>query len=122
MSDLPGANADWYLVDMPEQGLRADMQLHFTVERPEQATTPLAIAATLLSLASGLLYLLFHSLRESTNEILATHAWLYWAFLAALAWLLVPVAWPSVVIAMNSLGMLAGQLLHSRRRQLSMRR
>jgi hypothetical protein len=26
------------------------------------------------------------------------------------------------VIAMNSLGMLAGQLLHSRRRQLSMRR
>jgi len=122
VSGLLRANADWYLVDSPNQDASAGLTLKFTNERQEQATTPLAIASILFSVVSGILYLLFQRLRNRTNAILAVHAWLYWAFLAALAWLLLPVAWPSIVIAISSIGMLAGQLMNSRRRQLAMRR
>jgi hypothetical protein len=97
------------------------LEFLFTPNSIRPATAPLAIAAILTAASSGLLFLLFRRMRERTNEVLSKHAWLYWAFLGTLAWMLLPVFWPSVVIAFSSLGMLIGQLLNSRRRQLAMR-
>jgi hypothetical protein len=122
MSELPRANADWYLLDLQKEDSIAGVTLKLTREQREQGSTQMALASVLLCLASGVLYLLFRRLRERINDVLAVHAWLYWAFLASLAWVLLPVAWPSVVIALTSLGMFAGLLLSSRRRQLAMRR
>ena len=116
---FPGAAAEWYLVD--NESARNDLEFVFAHERIRPATAPLAIAAILTTTASGLLFLFFRRMRDRTHEVLSKHAWLYWAFLGTLAWLLLPVFWPSVIIALSSLGMLTGQLLNSRRRQLAMR-
>ena len=121
ISVFPGAEAEWYLVDSQNESASNDLEILFAHDLERSATAPLAIAAILTTVTSGMLLLLFRRLRELTNGVLSKQAWLYWAFLAALAWLLLPVVWPSVVIVLSSLGMLAGQLLNSRRRQLAMR-
>ncbi len=122
MLGLSRPKANWYLVDLPNQGENVNLTLKLVPVRWQPSVVPFAIASIVLLMTSGLLYLLFQRLRNRTNEVLAVHAWLYWAFLAVLAWLLLPVAWPSLVIAMSSMSMLAGQLLSSRRRQLALRR
>ena len=117
----PGASAEWYLVDLQNENSSNDLEFLFAHDSKRPATAPLAIAAILTTTASGLMYLLFRRMYDRTNEVLSKHAWLYWAFLGALAWLFLPVFWPSIVIALSSLGMLTGQLLNTRRRQLAMR-
>lgn len=122
LSEFPHADVVWYLLDLTNEDSHSVMTLTFENQPQEHATTRLALAAVVLSLTSGMLYLLFRRLGQRTSEILAVHAWLYWIFLASLAWLLLPVAWPSLVIALSAFAMLAGQLMSSRRRQLAMRR
>lgn len=122
MSGLPRENVEWFMIDSLNQEIGGEIVLKFAAKHSEQATASFAVAAAVLSVISGLLYLLFQRLRSRTNEMLAAHAWVYWSFLAALAWLLLPVAWPSIVIAINSFGILLAQMINSRRRQLAMRR
>lgn len=122
LSSLPRAGAVWYLVDCAKQERPTAMKLKFKSERREQTIAPKAVVAIMFCMGSGLLFSLVRRLRARTNEILSAHAWLYWAFLAVLAWLIFPVAWPSVVIGMCSVGMATGQLMNSRRRQLALRR
>ncbi len=122
MSELPGGNAKWFLVDVPRRASSATLSLQLLNTPEEQPKTPLAIAAVIACLISLVLYLLYRRARERAFEILASHPWLYWVFLAFLAWLFIPVVWPSVVVGLSSIGMLCAQMLNSRRRQLAMRR
>lgn len=55
-------------------------------------------------------------------ELLASQPWLYWLFLSFVAWQLLPIAWPALVVLASALGMLVGQLLSQRKRISAYRR
>lgn len=55
------------------------------------------------------------AVRESYLEVLATHPWTYWLQLAGLAYLLLPVTWPSSILLLTSCGMAISQWLEYRR-------
>ncbi len=74
------------------------------------------IAATLIALASLLTLLVAKRLGGFVLQLVSAHPWLYWFFLAAMAWLPLPVEWPSWVLCFAALWMLISQSLESRRR------
>jgi hypothetical protein len=49
-------------------------------------------------------------------RLLAVQPWIYWLQLAALAWFLLPISWPSWVLALTAVAMFSSQTLETRRR------
>jgi hypothetical protein len=82
----------------------------------ETISKPRLSAAALLCLASGLGFWLILRLSKLTLEILSLRPWLYWAFLAMLAWLILPAVWPSLVIAGSAISLFVSQFFSSQRR------
>ncbi|MEZ6152309.1 MAG: hypothetical protein R3C09_19590 [Pirellulaceae bacterium] len=74
-------------------------------------------AAGLLALAALLLHLLAIRISASYMRLLAHQPWIYWLQLSGLAWFLLPVSWPSWVLALTAVTMVASQNLESRRRR-----
>jgi hypothetical protein len=80
------------------------------------------LAAGLLSMAAILAMALAYRLRTGYLALLSRQPWLYWLQLAAIAWLLLPVLWPSCLLAVTALFMLVSQLLDSGQRNRTFRR
>ncbi len=78
-------------------------------------------AAVFLCLTSSLIFWLSRRLRNFGHDLLAARPWVYWAFLAALAWLILPVIWPSLIVACSAVSLFFSQFLSSRRRNYSSR-
>lgn len=113
-------DAKWYVV---ETGEVANAKLALRIEAPEvePAATPWLFAAILFASSTGI-YLGARRVQRRAAELLAQHPWLYWAMLAGVCWLIFPIAWPSIIIAVCAVGLIISQLLSTRRKQLALRR
>ncbi len=88
----------------------------FQLPTASHTSLPRWLAASFLALASLLSLVLATRLKSPYNNLLSSHPWIYWLQLGALSWLLLPVAWPSYVLALVSLAMLTSQLFDARNR------
>ncbi len=86
-------------------------------QKPVRGGSAQLAAAGLLAAASLLTIVLAGRLGRGYMLLLGLHPWIYWVQLAALAWLILPVSWPSWVLLLTSQGMLISQVLDTRRRQ-----
>ncbi len=113
-------DAKWYLVEMPET---ANAKLTLRIEAPavEPAAMPWFVAGLLIVGSAGSFFAV-RKLRSKIAELLDQQPWLYWAMLAAIGWLLLPIAWPSVIVAICAIGMIVSQIVSTRRKQLALRR
>ena len=91
----------------------ADLTVKNTVEAEPQKVNWWAASLVLVLLVA--IPQFAKSVRESYLEVLATHPWTYWLQLAGLAYLLLPVSWPSSVLLLTSCGMAISQWLEYRR-------
>ncbi|MEZ6134103.1 MAG: hypothetical protein R3C53_04240 [Pirellulaceae bacterium] len=86
------------------------------LDEPDVSLVPRLLASGLVALAGILMLILAQRVSASCMQILAIHPWLYWLGLSAIAWLLLPVTWPSVVIGIVAVSMFAGQSFDVRSR------
>ncbi|MEM7475365.1 MAG: hypothetical protein AAF483_10270 [Planctomycetota bacterium] len=104
---------------MLESGLR-----YFEVASPEAVIVRKTAVSTLLPrilFAAGVIAFLavLYWLGELSSKrflaLLERHPWVYWLQLSAITWLLLPVAWPSAIIALGALIIALGQWIDYRR-------
>ncbi len=77
------------------------------------------IAGGLLVALALLLALLATQTSPGYFTLLCYHPWVYWLQLAAIVWFLLPVSWPSWILALTSVAMLVSQSVDHRRRSRS---
>lgn len=90
--------------------------------QPGNAWAARLTAASLLAAAALLVLVVADRLRMVYFGLLAAHPWVYWLLLAALCELILPVSWPSIVLALTAAGMLTSQWVETRRRNRLMAR
>lgn len=95
----------------------AGNRLTFAPPNPRERLMPRVLAAALLAAFALLALAVAARLRGPYFELLSNHAWAYWLQLAAIAWVLLPLAWPSWVIAAIAMVMLFSQLTDRRGRR-----
>ncbi len=104
----------------PVQFVRLTSQQHLLVLREAASSsgwTAQWLAAGTLATASLLVLLLANRLAGRYLRLIASQPWIYWLQLTVFAWWLLPIAWPSWVLGITAIGLLASQLLDARRRQ-----
>ncbi len=74
-------------------------------------------AAGLVALAALLIHLVAKRVATAYLRLLAHQPWVYWLQLSGLAWFLLPISWPSWVLALTAVAMFTSQNLETRRRR-----
>jgi len=123
--ELAARNAPWanrtsrQLLTVQDAQLDGASPLTIELEQPPAASSwsEQWSAAGLLALAALLLHLLAIRISASYMRLLAHQPWIYWLQLSGLAWFLLPVSWPSWVLALTAATMVASQNLETRRRR-----
>lgn len=95
----------------------AGNRLTFAPPDLRERLMPRGLAATLLAAFALLALVVAARLKRLYFELLSNHAWVYWLQLAAIAWVLFPLAWPSWAIAALAMVMLVSQLTDRRGRR-----
>ena len=104
---------------LPDATSHADVSplvLQLEVPPKETSWSAQLSAAGLLSAAALLVLWLATRGAAVYMRLLAAQPWIYWLQLAALAWFLIPVNWPSWVLTLTAVTMFTSQLLETRRR------
>ncbi len=92
-------------------------RLTFAPPDRRERLMPRALAATFLLTVALLTLVVATRLKRPYFELLSIHPWLYWLQLAAIAWVLLPVVWPSWTIAAVAMLMFISQLSDRRGRR-----
>lgn len=109
------ANSVFLEVQFDKQSTSAPRLLIGKKSTEVQWTKRATVAISLLALAF-LLGTLLGKIQSTVLNLLADHPWLYWAMLAAVCWLIIPIRWPSYVLIVVAMTLWSTSFLNDRRR------